>query len=62
MKTKQLVGIILGVSGVVISVGHLVLMMIFQTQEPYHGLATWVPFGLVLAVAGLLLIRKNEPR
>lgn len=62
MRTRQIVGIVLGVTGVVISIGHLVLMMIFQTREPYHGLETWVPLGLVLAVAGILLIRKNEPR
>ena len=49
-------------AGVVISIGHLVLMMVFQTREPYHGFGTWVMLGLVLTVAGILLIRKNEPR
>ena len=62
MKTRQIVGIILGAAGVLISVGHLVLMMIFNTREPYHGLTTWVLLGLGLAVAGILLMRKNEPK
>lgn len=62
MKTRQIVGIVLGSAGVLISVGHLVLMMIFETREPYHGFGTWVMLGLGLAVAGILLIRKNEPQ
>ncbi len=62
MRTRQIVGIVLGSAGVLISVGHLVLMMIFQTTEPYHGLGTWVMLGLGLTVVGLLLLRKNEPQ
>jgi len=62
MRPRQIVGIVLGVAGVVISIGHLVLMMVFQTRESYHGFGTWVMLGLVLTVAGILLIRKNEPR
>ncbi len=61
MKTRQIVGVVLGSAGVLISVGHLVLMMIFNTREPYHGLTTWVLLGLALAVVGILLLRKNEP-
>lgn len=62
MRTRQKVGIVLGSAGVLISVGHLVLMMVFNTREPYHGLTTWVLLGLGLAVVGILLLRKNEPR
>lgn len=62
MTPRQIVGIVLGVAGVVISIGHLALMMIFETREPYHGFTTWVMLGLALAVAGILLIRKSEPR
>lgn len=46
----------------VISVGHLVLMMIFRTTERYHGLLTWMMLGLALTVIGLLLLAKSEPR
>jgi hypothetical protein len=60
MSKRRIVGIVIGVAGVVISIGHLVLMMIFRTEEPYHGLLTWVPLGLVLAVIGILLIRKRD--
>jgi hypothetical protein len=58
MSTRRILGIVIGVAGVVISLGHLVLMMIFRTEEPYHGLVTWVPLGLVLTVIGILLMRK----
>lgn len=52
----------MGSAGVLISVGHLVLMMIFNTREPYHGLNTWVLLGLGLAVVGTLLMRKKGPQ
>ncbi len=32
MKTRQIAGIILGSAGVLISVGHLVVMMVFNTR------------------------------
>ena len=60
MRTRRIVGIVIGVAGVVITIGHLALMMIFRTEEPYHGLGTWVPLGLVLAVIGILLIGKSD--
>ena len=62
MSTQRIVGIVIGVAGVLISVGHLALMMIFRTEEPYHGIGTWVPLGLLLAVIGILLIGKNNGR
>lgn len=62
MQTKQIVGIVLGSAGVLISVGHVVLMMLFQIREPYHGFGTWLVLGLVLAIAGILLHRKNESK
>lgn len=62
MRTRQLVGIVLGSAGVLISVAHLVLMMIFNTSEPYHGLTTWVLLGLGLAVIGTLLMRTKGPQ
>jgi len=61
MRTRQIVGIVLGSAGVLISVGHLVIMMIFNAREPYHGLTTWVLLGLGLAVVGILLMRKKGP-
>lgn len=60
MQARQIVGIVLGSAGVLISVGQLVLMMIFNTNEPYHGFTTWVMLGLGLAVVGILLLRRKE--
>lgn len=53
MTTRQTIGAVLGLAGVIINLGHLVLMMIFRTSEPYHGFLTWVMFGLALTVVGL---------
>jgi hypothetical protein len=62
MRTRETVGIVMGAAGVLISVGHLVLMMVFNTREPYHGFTTWVLLGLGLAVVGTLLMRKKGPQ
>lgn len=61
MTTRQMIGAVLGLAGVLINLGHLVLMMIFRTAEPYHGFLTWVMLGLVLTVVGLLLLARKEP-
>ena len=50
---------VLGVAGVLLSLGHLVWMGVRGINEPYHGLGTWVLLGLGRAVAGLVLLRKN---
>ena len=62
MTRKQTVGVVLGGAGIVISFGHLALMMIFRTTEPYHGFGTWVMLGLALTVIGVLLLHRGEPR
>ena len=62
MTTRQTIGAVLGLAGVIINLGHLVLMMIFRASEPYHGFLTWVMFGLALTVVGLLLLARTEPR
>lgn len=62
MRPRQIIGIVLGVAGVVVSIGHLVWMMVLPTREPYHGFLTWVLPGLGLAVAGILLLRQKAPR
>lgn len=59
MKARQIVGVVLGSAGVLISVGHLVLMMIFDTREPYHGFTNWLMLGLGLAIIGIFLIRRK---
>ncbi|MEO8434607.1 MAG: hypothetical protein ABI596_06905 [Pyrinomonadaceae bacterium] len=61
MKPRQIVGIVLGVAGVVISIGHLVWMMLFKTREPYHGFGTWVMLGIGLVVVGIFLSRTKKP-
>ena len=61
MTRKQKVGVVLAVAGVILSVGHLVVMMT-DRWEPYHGLTTWVMLGLALTAFGLLLLAKKEPR
>lgn len=60
MRTRQKLGVVLGAAGVAISIGHLVLMAIFNTREPYHGFTTWVMLGLGLAVVGIFLLSTKK--
>jgi hypothetical protein len=60
MTKRQTIGVVLGLAGVGINLGHIVLMMIFRTSEPYHGFLTWVMLGLALTFVGLLLLAKKR--
>lgn len=60
MRTRQKLGGVLGAAGVAISIGHLVLMAIFNTREPYHGFTTWVMLGLGLSVVGIFLLSSKK--
>lgn len=60
MGVRQLVGIILGVGGALVSVGHLVWMFVTGNREPYHGFLTWVMLGLVMVAVGLALIGPDR--
>ncbi len=64
MELKRLVGVILGVGGAVVTVGHLVWMFVADDREPYHGFLTWVMTGIVMVAAGLALMgtgRRGGP-
>lgn len=64
MELKRLVGVILGVGGAVVTVGHLVWMFVTGEREPYHGFLTWVMTGIVMVAAGLALMgtgRRGGP-
>jgi hypothetical protein len=59
-ETRQIIGAILGIGGVLLSIGHLVWMSVRGINQPYHGFGTWVLLGLALTFLGLLLLRKSE--
>lgn len=56
MSTRRIVGIVTGIAGVVISVGHILLAFFTRIPERYHGHEGIVIFGFALAVIGLLLL------
>lgn len=60
LRTRQIIGVILGIAGVLLSIGHLVWMGVRGINEPYHGFGTWVLLGLALTFLGLLLLRKSK--
>lgn len=60
MTTRQVIGAVMGVTGVVISMTHLVLMIFTNVLNRYHWMEMWVAFGFVLGVAGLLILTTKR--
>lgn len=60
MTTRQVIGAVIGVTGVVISMTHLVLMIFTNVLNRYHWMEMWVAFGFVLGVAGLLILTTKR--
>ena len=62
MSTRRITGIVSGITGVAISVGHIALALLDNTPERYHGHEVIVLIGFVLALAGLMLIGTDKQR
>ena len=62
MSTRRITGIVAGVAGVAISVGHIVMALVDDKPERYHGHEVIVLIGFALALAGLLLIGTDKQR
>ena len=61
MSTRQVIGAITGVTGVVISVVHIVLMLFTDVRYRYHGMELWTAVGFALAVVGVLILTTKKP-
>ncbi len=62
MSTRRIAGIIIGLAGIVLSVGHIALAFFANTPERYHGHEVVVALGLALAVIGILLLTDFDKR
>ncbi len=60
MSTRRIAGIVMGVSGVLISIWHLVAVLFSDAPERDHQHEAIVLVGFALAVLGLLLIGKDR--
>ena len=60
MSTRQVIGLVMGVTGVVISFGHIILMVFTNLLKRYHGMEMVVAVGFVLGIAGLLLLASER--
>jgi len=56
MSTRRIAGIVMGVSGVLISIGHLVAVLFSDAPERDHQHEAIVLVGFALTVLELLLI------
>lgn len=62
MSTRRIAGIIMSLTGVVISVGHLALGMFSRAAERDHQHEGIVLVGLVLTLIGILLLSDGKRR
>lgn len=62
MNTRRIIGIVIGVTGVIIATGHYVLAFFSSTPERYHGHEALVGVGFALIVIGILLIGTDKQR
>lgn len=64
LSLKNFIGIVLGLTGTLFSLLHLVLMMFTGLGRRYHAAEIWALSGFMMATAGLLLLigGKNEDR
>ncbi len=60
MSTRCIAGIVMGVSGVLTSIGHLVAVLFSDAPERNQQDEAIVLVGFALAVLGLLLIGKDR--
>lgn len=60
MPTRQVIGVVTGVSGVVISTVHIALMLFTDVSRRYHGMELWTAVGFVVAVAGILILTTKK--
>ncbi len=56
MNKRRFIGIVLALTGIVVSIGHL----ISRTPERYHGHELLVVIGLALTVIGILLLSREK--
>lgn len=61
MPTRQVIGAVTGVTGVVISMIHIALMVFTDVRYRYHGMELWTGVGFVVAVVGVLILTTKKP-
>lgn len=60
MGTRRIAGSVTGMSGILITVAHLIAVLFSDLQEQYHGHETLVAIGFAPTVLGLLLIGTDK--
>lgn len=60
MSVKHEIGLVLGLTGTLMLLVHLVLMVFTDLARRYHGSEMWISIGFLTAITGLLLLRSAE--
>lgn len=62
MSTRRITGLVAGLAGLLITVAHLALALFSGTPERYHGHEAVVAIGVVLTLAGVMLMGGADKR
>lgn len=62
MSRCRIAGVVIGVSGAIISVFHITILIVTREKEPLHGFWAWVMSGLILTFIGILLMGSGKKR
>jgi hypothetical protein len=60
--TRQVIGVVTGVTGVALSIFHLILMIFTNLPRRYHNNELWIAIGLGLALGGIVLLKTSKKR
>ncbi len=60
MSKRMVIGAVTAVTGVLISLAHLLLMGFSSFANRYHWMEFWVVIGFILGVVGLLILTKEK--
>ncbi len=62
LTTRQVIGVVTAVTGVALSIFHLILMVFTDLPRRYHNNELWVAIGFGLAFAGIILLKTDKER
>lgn len=60
--TRQVIGVVTAVTGVALSIFHLILMIFTDLPRRYHNNELWIAIGLGLALGGIILLKTHKKR
>lgn len=62
MSKQRVTGIIVGLAGLLVTMGHFILQALNNVPERYHGHTSWVAVGVILMLVGFFMLTAGKGR